>query len=217
VKAIQARVMRGQSRPSGLMYGPGVNGYNEAADTRLPYDPEAAKKLLAEAGYPQGFGVTMDCPNDRYVNDEEICKAVTNMLARAGVRVTLNAQTRLKYFAEINYPGYNTSFYLLGWTPNTYDAQNVFFNLLGTRNGTRGVTNDGGYSNPELDDLTVKMATETDPAKRQAMIDQASAIIRDQIPAIPLHQQTVVWAAKSNIQLQQLADNTFPLRFVTVK
>ena len=217
VKAIQARVMRGQSRPSGLMYGPGVNGYNAAADTRLPYDPEAAKKLLAEAGYPQGFGVTMDCPNDRYVNDEEICKAVTNMLARAGVRVTLNAQTRLKYFAEINSPGYNTSFYLLGWTPNTYDAQNVFFNILGTRDGTRGVTNDGGYSNPELDDLTTRMATETDPAKRQAMIDRASAIVRDQVPTIPLHQQTVVWAARSNIELQQLADNTFPLRFVTVK
>ncbi len=217
VKAIQSRVMRGQSRPSGLMYGPGVNGYTEASDIRLPYDPEASKKLLAEAGYPQGFGVTLDCPNDRYINDEAICQAVTAMLARVGVRVTLNAQTRLKYFAEINNPEYKTSFYMLGWTPNTYDAHNVFFNLLGSRNGVRGVINDGGWSNPDFDALVDRIAVETDKAKRQAMIEQASAMIRDQVPAIPLHQQTVVWAAKSNVQLQQLADNTFPLRFVTVK
>ncbi len=217
VKAISARVMRGQSRVSGLMYGPGVNGYTEATDIRLPFDPEASKKLLADAGYPQGFGVTMDCPNDRYVNDEQICQAVTAMLARVGVRVTLNAQTRLKYFAEINTPEYKTSFYLLGWTPNTYDAHNVFFNLLGTRNGVRGVINDGGWSNPRMDELIEKIAVETDKAKRQAMIEEASALIREEVPTIPLHQQTVIWAARSNVQLQQLADNTFPLRFVTVK
>ena len=159
----------------------------------------------------------MDCPNDRYVNDEPICQAVTAMLARVGVKVTLNAQTRLKYFAEINNPEYRTSFYMLGWTPNTYDAHNAFFNLLGTRNGTRGVINDGGWSDPKMDDLIAKIAVETDKAKRQAMIEEASALVRDQVPAIPLHQQTVVWAAKANVQLQQLADNTFPLRFVTVK
>ncbi len=216
-KAIQSRVMRGQSRPTGLMYGPGVNGFTAASDTRMPYDPEAAKKLLAEAGYPQGFGVTMDCPNDRYVNDEAICQAVTAMLARVGVKVTLNVQTRLKYFSEINNPNYHTSFYLLGWTPNTYDAHNAFFNLLGTRNGVRGVVNDGGWSNPEFDALLDKIAVEIDKDKRQAMIEQASAMVRDQVPAIPLHQQTVVWATRSSIELQQLADNTFPLRFVTVK
>ena len=93
----------------------------------------------------------------------------------------------------------------------------MFFNLLGSRNGVRGVINDGGWSNPEFDALVDKIAVETDKAKRQAMIEQASAMIREQVPAIPLHQQTVVWAAKSNVQLQQLADNTFPLRFVTVK
>ena len=217
VKAIQSRVMRGQSRPTGLMYGPGINGFTEASDTRLPYDPEAAKKLLAEAGYPQGFGVTLDCPNDRYVNDEAICQAVTAMLARVGVKVTLNAQTRLKYFSEINNPNYHTSFYLLGWTPNTYDAHNAFFNLLGTRNGVRGVINDGGWSNPELDSLIDGIAVETDKGKRQAMIEKASAMVRDQVPAIPLHQQTVVWAMRSNIELQQLPDNSFPLRYVTVK
>ena len=108
--AIKQRVMRNQSRPTSLMYGPGVNGFTEASDARLPYDPEASKKLLAEAGYPNGFGVTLDCPNDRYVNDEAICQAVTAMLARANIKITLAAQTRLKYFAEISTPDYRTSF-----------------------------------------------------------------------------------------------------------
>ena len=217
INAIKVRVMRNQSRPTGLMYGPGVNGFTEASDVRFPYDVEAAKKLLAEAGYPNGFGVTLDCPNDRYVNDEAICQAVTAMLARANIRITLAAQTRLKYFAEISNPDYHTSFYMLGWTPNTYDAHNNLFNLLGTRNGTRGVFNDGGWSNAEFDALLDKIAIETDPAKRQAEILQASKLMHDDVATIPLHQQTVVWAARSNIELQQLADNSFPLRYLTVK
>ena len=216
VNAISTRVMRGQARPTGTMYGPGVNGYVAAADQRHAFDPAKAKALLAEAGYPNGFTVTMDCPNDRYVNDEQICQAVTAMLARIGVKVELVAQTRLKYFSEINSPGYNTSFYLLGWTPATYDAHNAFFNLAGTRNGSRGVFNNGGYANPELDKLTDQILVETDTAKRQQMILTASRILHDDVVYIPLHQQTVVWAARANIELQQLADNTFPLRYVRV-
>ena len=137
--------------------------------------------------------------------------------AGSGLSFYLAAQTRLKYFGEISNPDYRTSFYMLGWTPSTYDAHNSLFNLLGSRNGTRGVFNDGGWSNKEFDDLLDKMAVETDVAKRQAMILQASKIMHDQAATIPLHQQTVVWAAKSNIELQQLADNTFPLRYVVVK
>ena len=217
INAIKQRVMRNQSRPTGLMYGPGVNGFTEASDVRYPYDPEASKKLLAEAGYPNGFGVTLDCPNDRYVNDEAICQAVTAMLARANIRITLAAQTRLKYFAEISNPDYKTSFYMLGWTPNTYDAHNSLFNLLGSRNGTRGVFNDGGWSNPAFDALLDSIAVETDPAKRQQQILEASKLAHDEAATIPLHQQTVVWASKANIEVQQLADNTFPLRYVRVK
>ena len=217
INAIKQRVMRNQSRPTSLMYGPGVNGFIESSDVRYPYDPEASKKLLAEAGYPNGFGVTLDCPNDRYVNDEAICQAVTAMLARANIKITLAAQTRLKYFAEISNPDYKTSFYMLGWTPNTYDAHNSLFNLLGSRNGTRGVFNDGGWSNKAFDELLDKIAVETDPAKRQEEILQASKIARDEVATIPLHQQTVVWASKANIDIQQAADNSFPLRYVTVK
>ncbi len=216
VAAIQRTVMRGQSRPTGLMWGPGVNGFVEADDQRLPLDAAASRRLLAEAGYPNGFGVTLDCPNDRYVNDEAICTAVVAMLARIGVRVTLAAQTRARFFAEVNAPRYNTSFYLLGWTPATQDAHNALFNLLGTRDGTRGVFNNGGYSNPQLDALIAQIGVETDAAKRQAMISQTARMIRDDVAYIPLHQQQIVWAARSNVEVVQTADNYIQLRFARV-
>lgn len=214
INAIHRTVMRGQARPTGMMWGPGVNGFVEAEDRRLPFEPETARRLLAEAGFPNGFGVTMDCPNDRYVNDEAICTAIVAMLARVGVRVTLNAQTRVRYFAEVNAPRYNTSFYLLGWTPATSDAHNALFNLIGTRDGTRGVFNNGGYSNPRMDELINRIAVETDPEKRQQLINDAAAIIRDDVPYVPLHQQQIVWAVRQGTEVVQTADNYFQLRFV---
>jgi peptide/nickel transport system substrate-binding protein len=214
--AIVRTVMRGQARPTGLMIGPGVNGHTEAGDRIPEFNPDLSRRLLTEAGYPNGFGVTLDCPNDRYVNDEAICTATVAMLARVGIRVTLAAQTRARYFAEILGPRYNTSFYMLGWTPNTYDAHNAFFNLMTTRSGDRGLFNVGGFANARFDELVNAMAVETDIAKRQGMIEEAMRIHTDQVGHIPLHQQTVIWAARQNIQLQQLADNYFPLRFVRV-
>jgi peptide/nickel transport system substrate-binding protein len=215
--AIAARVMRGQAHPTWLMYGPGVNGYDAKMDVRPKVDVAEAKKLLADAGYPDGFGVTLDCSNDRYVNDEAICTAIVSMLARIGVKVDLNAQTKSKFFGDINTPKFNTSFFMLGWTPATYDAHNALSTLLGTRNGTRGEVNDGGYSNPNLDTLIDQIGTETDQAKRNGLIDQAAKIVQDDVADIPLHQQVIVWASKSNIDVAQMADNYFPYRYVTVK
>lgn len=215
-KLIQQRIMQGESRPTGLIYGPGINGYTAASDVAYPYDPAGAKALLADAGYPQGFGVTLDCPNDRYVNDEAICLASANMLARVGIRVTVNAQPRMQYFAQVNAPRYQTSFFMLGWTPNTFDAQNAFLNLAGTRNGIRGIFNDGGYSNPTLDALLDRIAVETDATTRRAEIVEASALLHDDAAFIPLHQQAVIWAARDNVDLVQPADNSIPLRYVVV-
>ncbi|WP_052214095.1 ABC transporter substrate-binding protein [Belnapia sp. F-4-1] len=214
MNAIQRTVMRGQSRPSNLLYGPGVNGFVEADDVRPAVNVNEAKRLLTEAGYPNGFGVTLDCPNDRYVNDEAICTAAVSMLARIGIRVTLNAQTRARFFAEVNAPRYNTSFYMLGWTPTTSDAHNSLYSLAGSRNGTRGVFNNGGYSNAQFDTLVDQIAVETDPAKRQAMISQASKILQDDVAYIPLHQQQIVWAARQGVEVPQTADNYIQLRFV---
>ena len=214
VQAIQRTVMRGQSRPTNLLYGPGVNGFVEADDVRPRVNLEEAKKLLAEAGYPNGFGVTLDCPNDRYVNDEAICTATVSMLARIGVRVTLNAQTRARFFAEVNGPRYNTSFYMLGWTPSTTDAHNALFSLAASRNGSRGVFNNGGYSNPAFDTLVDSIAVETDTAKRQALISQASKLLIDDVAYLPLHQQQIVWAARQGVEVPQTADNYIQMRLV---
>ena len=223
-EAIKAKVMRGFAHPTALMVGPGVNGYDPALDKRYPYDPGAAKKLLAEAGYGDGFEVGFDCPNDRYVNDEKICQAAVAMLAKIGVKVNLRAQTRNLYFAKILRkndlsPG-ETSFYMLGWSPaQTYDVHNVFEALIQTPSKAtkKGQFNAGGYSNPKLDALADKMEQETDKAKRDAEIAEATKLYVDDFAYIPLHQQAVVWAARKNIDLVQPADNSFPLRFVTVK
>ena len=225
VEAIKRTVMRGQSFPTDLMVAPGINGYMKELDKRPALlKPEDAKKMLADAGYPNGFEVGMDCPNDRYVNDEKICQAVVAMLAKIGVKVNLRAQTRNLYFAKIlrkndAKPG-ETSFYMLGWSPaQTYDVHNVFEALIETPNGAtkKGLFNVGGYSNPALDKLADAMEQETDKAKRDDLIRQATKLYVDDFAYIPLHQQAVVWATRKNIELTQLADNTFPLRFVTVK
>ncbi|MDR3536842.1 MAG: ABC transporter substrate-binding protein [Acetobacteraceae bacterium] len=214
---IASRVMMGLGHPTWTMWGPGINGYDATQDVRPKADPAKAKALLAEAGYPNGFRVAFDCPNDRYVMDEQICTAIVPMLARIGIKVDLIAQTKSKYFTKILAPNYDTDFYLLGWTPATYDAHNALYTLLGTRDGKRGEVNAGGYSNPALDDLIGKIGVETDQAKRTAMIHDANAIVQQDVAALPLHQQVIVWAAKSNIEMAQPADNFFPYRFVKVK
>jgi peptide/nickel transport system substrate-binding protein len=216
-QAIASKVMLGLGHPTWEMWGPGINGYNAALDVRPKVDPAKSKQLLAEAGYPNGFRVGMDCPNDRYVMDEQICTAIVSMMARVGIKVDLNAQTKSKFFTKIGEPDYNTDFYLLGWTPATYDAHNPLYTLLGTRNGKRGEVNDGGYSNPVLDDLIEKIGVETDQAKRMAMINQSIEIVQKDVASVPLHQQVIVWAAKANVDVAQPADNFFPYRFIRMK
>jgi peptide/nickel transport system substrate-binding protein len=226
VEAIKRTVMRGQSFPTNLMVAPGINGYMKDLDKRPALlKPEEAKKMLADAGYPDGFETGMDCPNDRYVNDEKICQAVVSMLAKIGIKVNLRAQTRSLYFAKIlrntsdGKPG-QTSFFMLGWSPaTTYDVHNVFESLIQTPDAARkkGLFNTGGYSNKRIDELSDAMEQETDKAKRDAMIREATKTYVDDYAYIPLHQQALVWASRKNVDLVQPADNSFPLRFVTVK
>ncbi len=215
--AIASKVMLGLGHPTGLMWGAGINGYDAKQDVHPKADPARAKELLTEAGYPEGFKVGLDCPNDRYIMDEQICTAVVPMLARIGIKVNLTAQTKTKFFTQILNPNYNTDFWMLGWTPSTYDAHNALYTLLGTRDGKRGEVNVGGYSNAALDDLITKIGVETDQAKRTDMIRQAAVIVQTDVATLPLHQQVVVWAAKEGIDLAQLADNTFPYRYVKMK
>jgi peptide/nickel transport system substrate-binding protein len=211
--------MRSFAHPTGLMVGPGVNGYDASLDKRFPVDVAGAKKLLAEAGYPNGFEVGFDCPNDRYVNDEAICQAVVAMLARIGIKANLLAQTKAKYFGKINAPKFETSFYLLGWTPGPLDALNMLANLTATRNEglTEGMYNNGGFSIPQLDQLIKGIQVELDSEKRNELISRALTIVKDEFVYVPLHQQMVVWASRDNVDLAQLASNDFPWRYVTLK
>ena len=216
IAGIQKSVMRGASRPSALMVGPGINGYFADIDKRLPYDPDAAKKLLADAGYPNGFEVGMNCPNDRYVNDGEICQAVSASLARIGVKVRLQAETKGTYFPKILKR--DTSFYLLGWTPGTYDGHNPLNALMRCVDdkGT-GQFNLGSYCNPKVDELTLKIQSETDQAKRNAMMREAFQIHADDIGHLPLHQQALAWGVNKKVDLVQRADNFMPFRYITIK
>src|SRR4029077_16480779 len=184
-----AKVMRGYAKVTALMVGPGVNGYDPGLDKRFPVDIAGAKKLLADAGYSDGFEVGFDCPNDRYVNDEQVCQAVVAMLAKIGIKANLLAQTRAKYFGKINAPKYDTSFYLLGWTPGTQDTLDMLKALAQTRGGKDGLFNIGAYSNPQLDALNKQIQVELDNEKRNELIATALTLIKDDFAYIPLHQQ----------------------------
>ncbi len=216
---IAAKVMRGMARPVGLIVGPGVNGFEAALDSRMPFDPAAARKLLADAGYPAGFAVGMTCPTDRYVNDEAICQEVAAMLAKIGVKVSLSALSRGDFFAKLLAPKLTVSFYLFGWNAKTGDAADALTALAATRKpGTSiGADNIGGYSNPKLDVLLARVAAETDALKRTALLHDALKLVRDDIAYIPLHQQALVWAVRDDVDLVQPIDGTFPLRDVRLK
>ncbi|MBC7434822.1 MAG: ABC transporter substrate-binding protein [Bdellovibrionales bacterium] len=216
VEGIKRTVMRGASTPIAQMFPPQVNGFAPDLNKRLPYDVEASKKLLADAGYPNGFEVSMNCPNDRYVNDGAICQAVAANLARVGVKIKLEVETKGTYFPKILRR--DTSFYMLGWTASTVDAHNVLYPIFSTPGeGGRGQFNLGAYSNKQIDELTDKVASETDAKKRTEMIHEAIKIHQDDIGHIPLHQQALNWGAKKNIELVQWPDNGMMWKYITVK
>jgi len=216
IDAIKRVVMRGASNPTALMVGPGINGFFPELNKRLPFDTEAAKKLMAEAGYPNGFEVAMNCPNDRYVNDGEICQAVAANLSRIGVKINLQAETKGTYFPKVLRR--DTSFYMLGWTPGTYDAHNALNGVLACVDDKgAGTFNLGAYCNPKVDELTRKIQSETDKTKRNAMIKEAFELHSADIGHIPLHQQALAWGVSKKVNLVQLADNFMFFKWMTVQ
>ena len=215
IEGIKKNVMRGASNPSALMVGPGINGFDESVK-RLPYDPAAAKKLLADAGYPDGFEVSMNCPNDRYVNDGRICQAVAANLARINVKIKLVAETKGTYFPKVLRR--DTSFYMLGWTPSTYDAHNALNALLVCPDDKgAGQFNLGAYCNPKVDELTQKIQAETDKTKRNAMIKEVFDLHSADVGHLPLHQQALAWGVSKKVKLVQLADNYMPYKWMSIE
>ncbi len=215
IDGIQKTVMRGAATPVALLLPPQVNGFDATLSKRLPFSVDAAKKLMVEAGYPAGFEVKMNCPNDRYVNDERICQAVAANLSKIGVKINLEAETKGTYFPKIL--SRNTSFYMLGWVASTVDVHNVLYPIMSSPGeGGRGQFNLGAYSNARVDELTQKVGSETDLKKRNEMIHEALKIHQDEIGHIPLHQQALNWAMKKNVDVVQLPNNDMIWKYIKV-
>ena len=210
IEAIKEKVMRGLSEPAGIITFPGVTGYTEELDKRLPYDVNAAKKLLADAGYPNGFEVELRCPNDRYVNDEAICTAVVGMLGKIGVKVSLFAQTKSKHFKELK--DNQGDFYMLGWGVPTLDSHYVFHYLYDTGASWNKVN----FSNADVDAAIRVMEGEVDLDKRNAAIAKAWKIVRDDISYLPLHHQVISWASKSDVDVPIRPNNEPLFRFSSI-
>ena len=217
IKTLQRAVMRGFSIPNGTIVSSETNGWSAKAADRLPYDPQAAKKLLAEAGYPNGFEFTLDCPNNRYINDEAIGKALAGMWAKIGVKVKVNAIPRANYFPKVL--RYDSSVGMVGWGASTQDALFPLQSLVETVDVKKGngLSNIGRVSDPELDALIEKIKEEENFDKRNELIEQALLRVNKNIYVLPLHTQVINWALKKNIDAPLRADDRLELDKVVVK
>jgi peptide/nickel transport system substrate-binding protein len=216
IQTLQRKLMRGQSVPTGaVMPSPlGVYGDPEL-ERRLPYDVAGAKRAIADAGYPNGFEVTLDCPNNRYINDEAICVALTAMWAQINVRVKVNAMPRALYFPKLQ--RLDTSMYLLGWGGSITDAETIFTPIYRSRGeGGVGSWNFGNARDAQVDELAAASSREADPAKREQLVKATVRRFNDQVLAIPLHRQVVPWAARSDVSVVHRADNWLEWRWVSV-
>jgi peptide/nickel transport system substrate-binding protein len=209
INAIKAQVMRGLATPTAIaLPNPKGEGIPAALDKRLAFDPAAAKALLAEAGYPNGFGFTLHCPNDRYVNDEKICTALAAMWARVGLNVRVEAMPKAQYFQRT--PKKEFSACMQGWGDNNRDAMFTLKPLYhGLNEKGAGDTNYGNFRNAELDDLIDRAEVEMDAPKRQALINQAVEVLQREVLVIPLHRQVIPWVTRSNVTLVHRSDNKF--------
>ena len=216
VDALIQVVMRGSAQEVAQLVSQGLSGFSEALEPRYEADMEAAKALLAEAGYPDGFTISLACPNDRYINDEAICQAVVSMLARIGVTVELNAMPVRNYWPELRAD--NFDMYLLGWSPGTFDAEHPIRFLVATPDEAAklGSWNYGGFSSARVDELLPAIQREIDEGARQAMIDEVAKIVRDEAAYVPLYVQPLLWGARDGIEVVQRPDNFIILRWVSV-
>jgi ABC-type transport system substrate-binding protein len=195
VEMIRDEVMSGLALPTGMIIQPGINGYAPGLDTRLPFDPDAAKGLLAAAGYPDGFAVTLDCPNDRYINDEAICRAAAAMLGAAGIRVSVAARPMREHQPRIT--SKETDFYMLGFGTTTYDSLYILSYVV----RSDAPYNAANYVNPKVDGLIDAISTAMVTYARDAMIEEVWRTVRDDIVLVPLHQQVIVWAMRDTLDL----------------
>lgn len=216
IASIDRVLFRGKIEAASQLVPAGISGFSEANSGRPEYNPERAKELLAEAGYPEGFSFGLKCPNDRYINDEALCRAAASMFAAVGLNAELSTGPVRDYWPQLREDDFDM--YLLGWSPGTFDMEHPVRFLLHSQDNEAklGSWNFGNYSNARVDELLPLIQQEIDADVRQGLIDEVVAITQGETAYIPLYTQPLIWAAKDNIALTQRADNFFMLRWVTV-
>jgi peptide/nickel transport system substrate-binding protein len=213
IDLIVDKVLRGQAEPTGLFLSPLVDGVDPAQDKRLPYDPARARALLAAAGYPQGFAVTLDCVNVTW--RQNVCQAAAGMLTQVGIRTTLRTTAPNLFFPKLTQA--QGSFVEFGWTsqPDAWNSLNGLFRTY-DRSGL-GTFNAGRYSNPKLDAVIDAIRTEPDLVRRRAMVGQALQMVAAELPYIPLYRRKLNWAMSKNVELTQWPNDTLELRWVKMR
>ena len=209
-QAIVDRVMDGLAMPASQMVPPGFGGYNP--DIQVPaYDRELARKLLAEAGYPDGFGLTIHCPNDRYVNDARVCQAVGQQLAQINLKVKVETLPRNVYFPKIlDHKGERFSFFMFGWGSSSGGEAEALWQIMHSYDPEKqlGAVNSGHYSNSKLDGMVEEALKVLDASKRHALEQKAMAVAMDDVATIPLHYQAVVVATRKGLDYRIHADES---------
>ncbi len=204
-QALVERVMEGAAVTSGQLMPEGMFGYTGALKPEA-YDVDGAKKLLTEAGYPDGFALTLHAPNDRYVNDEQIAQAIAQLLARAGIATRVEAMPSSVYFTRASKLEF--SLMLVGWAADTAESSSPLKALLATFNKEKGMgaTNRGRYSNPKMDETLTQALAIVDDTKRERMLQLATEIAVNDLGIIPLYHQHNLWAARKGITYSPRTD-----------
>lgn len=213
--AIKQVVMRGQSDPTGVIMPPFVNGWTEKLNEYPKYDLDEAKALMQEAGYGDGFSIVLNCPNDRYVNDEAICQAAVGMMAQIGIKVTLDAKPKAQHFPIAK--GGESDFYMLGWGVPTFDSHYIFNFLVHTQTENRGSWNPTGFSNADVDAMIVSLESETDLNKRDETIARIWAEVQTAQIYLPIHNQVLNWGMSENINFDVQPEDQPHFQFLTFK
>jgi len=205
--AIIKYVMKTFAAPAAQMSPSAVFGHDDSI-TRPKYDPAKAKALLAEAGYPDGFEVQLDAPNNRYINDAQIAQAVASSLAKIGIKVKVNATPKSTFFKAVR--NRDTSFFLIGWASSDGDASSVLDGVVHSTDDKKGYGryNRGGFADPKVDKYIEDSAGIMDPAKRLQALQAAQkiAVVDDQ-GFVPLHYQVDIYASSKKIHFEPRTDS----------
>ncbi|HEY2863288.1 MAG TPA: ABC transporter substrate-binding protein [Casimicrobiaceae bacterium] len=212
IDAIVSKVLRGQAIATGVHLSPLVDGSTKELDRRLPYDPAAARKLLKDAGYGDGFAITLDCVNASY--RAAVCQAIAGMLAQIGIRATFQPWPTATFFPRLTQA--TTSFFEFGWSPLTdaWPSLNAIVHTYGTDGA--GTFNGGRYSNPKLDQIIDAMRVEPDLAHRRQLVGDALRLMQSDLPLIPLYRRTLTWVMRPDISVAQWPNDILELRFVRI-